>query len=84
MITRKETMQTCLQIKGALDTGNGDVSYLRFLLNKACYELSQGLMVGDFEADPLTRGWTSDANILIQELHKKATMGVKNAKQSRN
>ena len=57
MITRKEVMQTVLQGKGALDTANGDVNYLRFLLNKATYELSQGLLVGDFEADPLTIGW---------------------------
>jgi hypothetical protein len=57
-----------MQIKSALDTGNSDIGYLRFLLNKAGYELGQGLMVGDFEPDPLTMGQTSNANILLQEL----------------
>ena len=49
MITRKEVMQTVLQGKGALDTGNGDVDYLRFLVNKMTYELAQGILVGDME-----------------------------------
>ena len=49
MITRKEVMQTVLQGKGTLDTGNGDVNFLRFLVNKMTYELAQGILVGDTE-----------------------------------
>jgi hypothetical protein len=49
MITRKEVMETVLQGKGALDTGNGDVGYLRFLVNKMTYELAQGILVGELE-----------------------------------
>lgn len=49
MITRKEVMQSVLQGNSALSNGNGDVGYLRFLINKMTYELAQGILVGDVE-----------------------------------
>lgn len=56
MITRTEVVQTVLQGKQALDSGNGDVGHLRFLVNKMTYELSQGILAGNLEPCRLTAG----------------------------
>jgi hypothetical protein len=45
-----------MQGKGALDSGNGDVGYLRFLINKMTYQLSQAVLAGKLQPDPLTIG----------------------------
>lgn len=56
MITRKDVVQTVLQGKQALDSGNGDLGHLRFLINKMTYELSQGILAGNLEPCALTIG----------------------------
>lgn len=49
MIKRKEILHSVMIGKTALDNGNGDIGYLRFLINKMTYELAYGVLANDLE-----------------------------------